>query len=427
MHVMFIHPNFPAQFGQAAYYLSHELGWPCTFVTSVDTRHLNLPFNHINYRVRDDEPQSRVFHNPDSLQGLIDHLRPIYLGLRKLAQDAATQGHPPLVPDVVVGHMSYGTVLYLRNLYSCPFVGYFEMLPPPYWTEASVLRKEFPPPEGVRLFNATYHALTYLHLHMVDAMYTPTNYQRSTLPPEYQERCKVIYDGVDCEFFQRREPPRPLEFHGVPITPDTRIVTYVSPGLESVRGFDIFMKAAKKIAEQLPNVRFLIAGDARTAYGHEGHYLGQQSFKDWVLSQDNYDLSRFHFLGLIPAQDLATLFNLSDVHMYLTVPHIVSTSLVQALASECVVVGSNTAPVVEFIDDGVNGLLTGFYDVEGLAERAVRVLKDPAQFRGIGQAARARVLERYEIRHCLNELAAFFQSFQTRTRDDVFASLVPTP
>src|SRR5436305_890273 len=144
MHVMFIHPNFPAQFGQAAYYLSSQLGWKCTYVTSVDTTDLKLPFDHLNYRVHEGT-QPKVFHNPEN-----------------------------------------------------------------------------------------------------------------------------------------------------------RLVTYVSPGLESVRRFDIFMKAAKIIAQQVPKARFLIAGDERSVYGHEMYHIGEQSFKQWVLSQDQYPLDRFHFLGLIP-------------------------------------------------------------------------------------------------------------------------------
>src|SRR4051812_16177908 len=102
MHVMFIHPNFPAQFGHIANYLSTALKWPCTFVTSIDTRHLQLPFNHINYRLKDEDPQPKVFYNPGDLQTLMDHLFAIYRGLR---------GVPQLRPDLVVGHMSYGTML----------------------------------------------------------------------------------------------------------------------------------------------------------------------------------------------------------------------------------------------------------------------------------------------------------------------------
>src|SRR5437879_5604321 len=64
MHVMFIHPNFPAQFGHIAAHLTTQLGWKCTFVTSIDTTQLQLPFDHINYRVHEG-PQPKVFYNPD--------------------------------------------------------------------------------------------------------------------------------------------------------------------------------------------------------------------------------------------------------------------------------------------------------------------------------------------------------------------------
>jgi glycosyltransferase involved in cell wall biosynthesis len=416
MHVMFLHPNFPAQFGQIAAHLATEMKWPVTFVTSVDTTHLQLPFNHLNYRLTAEGPQPKEFYNPASLQGLLEHLGAVYTGLRSV---------PQLKPDLVVGHMSYGTMLYLRNLYNCPFVGYYELLPAPFWTDGLVLRKEYPPPEGVRLFNATYHALTYLHLHACDAAYTPTQFQMSTAPAELQHKLRVIFDGVDSTIFQRREVPRPVQFRGLTIGPETRVVTYVSRGLESVRGFDVFMKAAQRIAREMPNVIFLIAGDERTNYGHELHHLGGKSFKQHVLSQDNYDPARFHFLGLIPPPDLIALYNLSDVHFFLTVPFVLSWSLMQALASECTVVGSATSPVQEVIDDGVHGLLADFYDADGLAERALRVLRDPSEHRHLGQAARQRVLERYDKRVCFNQLVQFFQSFYNRAMDNVFANLFP--
>lgn len=399
MHVMFIHPNFPAQFGQIAEHLATQLHWPCTFVTSVDTRHLQLPFHHINYKIAPG-PQPQVFHNPGSLDSSLEHLRAIYAGLR---------GLPQIQPDLVVGHMSYGTMLYLRNLYPCPFLGYFELLPPPFWGDGMMLRKEFPPPEGIRLANATYHALTYLHLHAVDACYTPTHFQMSTAPRELHHKFRVIFDGVDGDFFQPRSIQRPFTFRGLTIGPDTRVVTYVSRGLESVRGFDIFMKSAKKIARDIPDVVFLIAGDERTNYGHELHHIGNMSFKQWVLSQNDYDPQRFRFLGLIPVQELAQLYNLSDLHFYLTVPYVLSWSLVQAMASGCTILGSATPPVQEVIDDGIHGLLAEFDDVDGLTERALRVLRDPAGHRALGTAARARVMERYEKRHCIGQLVKLFE------------------
>jgi glycosyltransferase involved in cell wall biosynthesis len=301
-------------------------------------------------------------------------------------------------------------MLYLRNLYDCPFLGYYELLPAPFWGSGLVLRKEFPPPESVRLFNATYHTFTYLHLHAVDACYTPTAWQRDTAPAELRHKLRVIFDGVDADLFQPRPMPRPAHFRGLTIGPDTRVVTYVSRGLESARGFDLFMKTAQRIAAAIPDVLFLIAGEERTNYGHEQHHIGNLTFKQYVLSQDNYDLSKFHFLGLIPTPELATLYNLSDLHIYLTVPYVLSWSLVMAMASGCTILGSATAPVQEVIDSGVHGLLEDFYDVNALSVQALRVLRDRAAYRPLGAAARQRVLEHYEKARCVNELVQFFEA-----------------
>jgi len=304
--------------------------------------------------------------------------------------------------------MSYGTMLYLRTLYDCPFVGYFEYLPPPFWTEALALRPDFPPPEHTRLFNALYHTFTLQHLLACDAAYSPTAFQRGTAPVELQHKIRVIFDGIDCQFFSDRRASRPCQFHGLTIGPETRVLTYASRGLESIRGFDIFMQMADRLLREDPHLLVLIAGDDRTNYGHELHHIQASTFKEHVLKQGSYNLDRIRFLGLIPPAELAQLFALSDLHVYLTVPYTLSWSLVQAMASGCVILGSRTAPVEEALDDGTQGLLADFYDVDALTVLARRVLRDPAAHAPLGRAARQRVLERYEKRRCLAQLIDFF-------------------
>jgi glycosyltransferase involved in cell wall biosynthesis len=89
---------------------------------------------------------------------------------------------------------------------------------------------------------------------------------------------------------------------------------------------------------------------------------------------------------------------------------VLSWSLVMAMASGCMILGSVTAPVQEAIDDGVHGLLADFDDVDGLAARAIDVLRNGDAYRPLGAAARQRVLDRYEKHRCINELIPFFQS-----------------
>jgi glycosyltransferase involved in cell wall biosynthesis len=245
----------------------------------------------------------------------------------------------------------------------------------------------------------------------------------STAPKELHHKFRVIFDGVDAEFFQRRSLPRPFEFRGRTIDAGTRVVTYVSYGLESARGFDIFMKVAKRIYQEIPNVVFLVAGSERTYYGHDMHHIDKPSFKEWVLSRDAYDLSKFHFLDMIPTGELNTLFSLGDLHIYLTTPYVLSWSLVQAMSNQCTIVGSATAPLQEALDDGVHGLLADFFDVDGLADRAIKVLRHPEEYRHLGDTARARVLERYEARKCINQLVEYFTEVYNRRTDSVFANL----
>src|SRR5262249_54400153 len=138
-------------------------------------------------------------------------------------------------------------------------------------------------------------------------------------------------------------------------------------------------------------------------------YIRHGSFREHVLAQDDYDPSKFAFTGLVPTSTLVDLLSLSDLHVYLTVPFVLSWSLVDALACGCTVVASDTAPVREVIRDGRNGLLVDFFDAESLASRALEVLRDPAAFRPLGQGAAALVRERYALDVTLPRLAWLFE------------------
>ena len=70
-------------------------------------------------------------------------------------------------------------------------------------------------------------------------------------------------------------------------------------GLESMRGFDIFMKMAKCLCERRKDVVFVVVGEDRICYGGDKEMIGNRTFKEWVLGQDAYDLSRFIFTGML--------------------------------------------------------------------------------------------------------------------------------
>jgi glycosyltransferase involved in cell wall biosynthesis len=251
------------------------------------------------------------------------------------------------------------------------------------------------------------NASTLLNLQACTCGYSPTRWQRSIFPAEYQPRIATLFDGIDRQFWYRRTVPRRIGTRDIP--PDVRIVTYCSYGLEALRGFDIFMKVAKRICEIRQDVLFVVVGADRVQYGEDLRYIQAKTFVQHVLGQDRYDLSRFLFTGQILEEQLVQILSLSDLHIYLTMPFVLSWSIMDALACGCTVLGSDTAPVREMIQHEQNGLLADFADVEGLTRLALRVLDDPEQFRPLGQAGVQMIDQKYSLERTAPRLLDLLQ------------------
>src|ERR1043165_742148 len=72
------------------------------------------------------------------------------------------------------------------------------------------------------------------------------------------------------------------------------------------------------------------------------------------------------------------------------------------MASGCLVIGSRTPPGGEGGGDGVNGLLTDFFDTAALAAKVDQALRHQAELFSLREAARRTVLERYDLKRiCL--------------------------
>jgi len=256
-----------------------------------------------------------------------------------------------------------------------------------------------------------------LDLQNCQAAYVPTQFQRSRFPEEYQSKLRALFDGIDRTVYHGfdetlRPPPatRPeRKVAGVSVPPSTRIVTYVSRGFESMRGFDIFMRSAKIIQERYPDVLFVVVGSDKMSYGgDEEHIKPYKTFKEWTLAQQEYDLGKFVFIPSLDQPSLARLLATSDLHIYLTVPFVLSWSMMDAMSCGAVVLASATSPVKEMIRHGENGLLADFFSPEDFADKAVEVLKDPAAARPLGRAAEKMIVEKYSLEVVVPEMVQLY-------------------
>ena len=103
---------------------------------------------------------------------------------------------------------------------------------------------------------------------------------------------------------------------------------------------------------------------------------------------DSIDLSRVLFPGRVDYETYVAMLQRSDAHVYLTYPFVASWSMREALGAGCVIIGSDTQPVTEFITHEQNGLLASFFDPKGLADTVLRALEDAPLARRLRENAR---------------------------------------
>lgn len=382
MQLLFVHPNFPGQFGPLLSRLSKQPDLDCVFLSN-NANGLREGVRCIPFALRGGATESthycsRTFENAVWSAHAVHE-----------ACDAAQ-----LNPDVIIGHSGFGTTVFLQELYRCPIVNLFEYF---YHAHQSDLdfRPDFPPSDLSRLRAHARNAMILLDLQGCTAGYTPSAWQKSLFPNEWAPKLDVMHDGIDTEQWKRRAVPRRIG--NEVIGNDVRIVTYVARGLEAMRGFDIFVRVANRIVQEMNNVLFVVVGSDRVSYGNDLSHIKTKTFREHVIQTEEPDLTRFRFMGTVPQSQLIDILSLSDLHIYLTVPFVLSWSLLNALACECIVLGSDVAPVREVIEHGRTGLLGDFFDVDGLADHAIQVLCDPSQYRELGRTGRALMEREYSL------------------------------
>jgi glycosyltransferase involved in cell wall biosynthesis len=408
MHVLFVHQNFPAQFRYIAPRLIKEYGWQCTFVT--ERAEGELPdVKKILYKARGGATISNsVFTR--NFENAVAHSHGVFEAMKQ---------NPDIKPDLVIAHTGFGSSLFLPFLYDAPIINFLEFLYSPVGQDLG-FRPEMPVGETELLRSRTNNAMILLDLLNCDRGWTPTHYQRDFFPVEMRSKIEVIFDGIDTAVYHRKEGAEERIRQAYKIDPSHRIVSYVARGFEMMRGFDIFMKAAKTICQRRDDVTFVVVGTDKVHYGSDLKYIKEPTFRHQVLSEGDYDLKRFRFTGYVQQEVLADVLSATDAHLYLTEPFIASWSMVDAMACQAVLIASDQKCVREYVVPGENGLLFNFFDHEALAEQTLAVLADPAKYRHLGAAAAKTVVEKFSLDVAMPRLDAFFRSVASGQRNPSF-------
>jgi len=308
-------------------------------------------------------------------------------------------------PDLICAHPGWGEALFLKDIWpQVPLLSYQE-----FYYQPCGFDFDFDGEQQVRqswLDRAKLRMKTanlLLNLQASDWCVTPTEFQRSTYPKEWQQRISVIHEGIDTQRACPDDAVAPLKLpDGTTIRRGDPVVTFVNRRLEPYRGCHTFLRALPELQKLAPDARVVIVGEQQgVSYGSE---CPTGCWKEVFLKEieGRYDPSRVHFTDTLAYEPFLQLLQISAVHVYLTYPFVLSWSLLEAMSIGCAVVGSDTAPVREVIRDGSSGLLVDFFSPGDLAVAVAELLADRSRAAALGAVARAHVLKHYRLQPCLN-------------------------
>jgi len=392
MRILFVHTNFPGQFGNLALALQAR-GHDVRALTSANVRPMpGIAITHCATVVMPTITQANLLTSrfeADTLRAQVAF---------SAARTMAAAGY---APDLIIGHPAFGEmtlldlvwpdarrIVYAENFVSAQFM-------------SAKFDPEFPAPNDVeqayaqlQMANAT------LAIARAHSLISPTQFQRDKFPSQLRDGIHVIADGVDTEAVRPRPDARfTIPNTSIVLKPGDEVITHVNRHLEPLRGIHIFLRALAPVLAERPNARVLIVGSPHT----RGYGRNSSTGKPWIEIfwnevQGELDVSRVHFLGRLERAAYLDVLAVSAAHVYLTYPFVLSWSLLEAMSAGCLVIGSSTAPVQEFIKDGRNGRVVDFFDTQALAATITEALANPNALAGLRTQARADAIARCDFK-----------------------------
>ena len=211
------------------------------------------------------------------------------------------------------------------------------------------------------------------------------------------KRIFTVHNGVDLQRIDNAEGVAALRAK-LNLPTEAQVVATVA-NIRRVKGLDTLLEAAAIVRRDVPNVRFLLAGNCL----ERDHFNDLQALVTKHGMQQNVT-----FLG--NCGEVFALLKLSHVFSLLSRSEGFSNAILEAMASGLPCVATRVGGNAEAIDDGRNGFLLPSEHPAQAAEKITMLLKNPQEARRIGRAARATVEEKFTSEIMAGQLAGLYDS-----------------
>jgi glycosyltransferase involved in cell wall biosynthesis len=212
----------------------------------------------------------------------------------------------------------------------------------------------------------------------------------------------LIPNGVSIDAFSPDREVRQRVRRELEVEPQTLVFVHVGR-FAVVKNHEMLVAAFAQLVGQqpLPTELWLVGdGELREAVQHQVRALGIES--------------RVRFLGV--RSDIPDLLRAADVFVFPSRWEGNPLSVMEAMATGLPVIATAVGGVPELVEDGVSGILIPNEDRDALVAAMQRMVEQPDLRVQMGQAARCRAVERFDIRQTVRAYEALYEEILQRKR-----------
>ena len=209
------------------------------------------------------------------------------------------------------------------------------------------------------------------------------------------EKFTVIRLGVELEERVNASPEIRARARRMMGIPDGRFTVGWIGRMTAVKRTDDIVLAFQRLVESGVDACLCLVGD------------GPDRDSTERLASDLGLMDRCLFLGY--QDDVAPFYAAFDALVLPSANEGTPVSVIEALAGRCPVVATRVGGVPDVVRDSVDGYLVEPGDVDALADRLGRLAADSELARRMGEAGRARVLERYSVERLVGDVDALYR------------------
>lgn len=200
------------------------------------------------------------------------------------------------------------------------------------------------------------------------------------------EKTKVIYNGVDTDYFKPVEDSSIRE--ELNIGKNTLVLTTISR-FNKDKGHYFLIEGLKELTNYITDFKVLLVGE-----GEEQSFI-KEKVKEYSLEDHIF------FLGY--RKDIPEILAATDIYVSPSKKEAISFSIIEALSCGVPVVATDVGGVPEILEKGNGGVLIPFGDTKGFVEAVVKLNNNSLYYNSIKLNCRDIVLKNFSKYKMLEE------------------------